>query len=94
MIIYSIDHYHMPFSTTVFPSLEKQSSQPLLGAIILDTFDHWIQKIILEKTLANLTQSAETGWSYPGNFVEPGKSLSEFLYGIETLRKRGQENHD
>lgn len=94
MIIYSLDSFHVPFSTTVLADEDKQSSTPRLGSLILDGSGLWKQRDILQDAVANIDMEArgkDVGVEQGG---DGGKSLSSLFYGIGNLRKRGLEDFE
>lgn len=90
MIIYSIDNFHIPFTTTVMAGMDDQTAKPLIGSLTLDSSGCWKKRDILQDVVAGIESKARKSavCMKQGN---GGGSLSSLLYGIETLRKRGQE---
>ena len=93
-IIYSLDNRHTAFSTIVLASEADQLSRPLLGYLSFNPSGDWEGIGDLEKPIICIDQSAKA--QEPFTNLGPGdeSSFRELLYGIENLRKRGQEGSE
>lgn len=93
MIIYSLDNYHTPFSTTVIESSEEQLSRPMIGCLCFDQSGHWEEVGSLKDSISCMQRIAKSQ-EPRGYGLEKGKPLRDLLYGIENLRKRANEEQD
>jgi hypothetical protein len=93
MIIYSLDSFHVPFSTTVVADECNQSSTPRMGSLLLDGSGYWKQRDILQDAVANFDLKARSK-DFCVEQGDGGKSLSSLFYGIGCLRKRGREDFE
>lgn len=91
-VVYSMDTFHQPFSTDASADIGKLN--PPLGSLSYVTESRTWQ--VIEALQANLVtatrECAERNLRAPGIGTANGKSLTELLYGLESLRKRGSEN--
>lgn len=90
MIIYSLDNFHVPFSTTITAGIHDQKAKSTVGSLTLDSSGCWKQRDIMQDATASIEFKARknAGYMKQGN---DGGSLSTLLYSIEHLRKRGQD---
>lgn len=93
-IIYSLDNCHVAFSTTVLASEAEQFSRPMLGYLSFDASGDWEGIGNLEHPITCMEQSAKAQEPVMNPGSENERSLRELLYGIENLRKRGQEDNE
>ncbi|MCJ1270810.1 tRNA (guanine-N(7)-)-methyltransferase non-catalytic subunit trm82 [Lobaria immixta] len=93
-IIYSLDNCHVAFSTTVLASEAEQFSRPMLGYLSFDASGDWEGIGNLEHPITCMEQSAKAQELVMNPGSENERSLRELLYGIENLRKRGQEDNE
>ena len=95
-IIYSMDTLHQAFTTDSLVDSEKSSSRSLVGSLTYDTdTETWEENQALQKPLGvAMRQCADKDLSLPQAETGKGKSLTELLYGSESLRKRGSENEN
>ena len=93
-IIYSMDTLHRAFSTDLIASTEKGDSRSMVGSLIYCTdTDTWKENEGLQETLTvAMRECAESNLGISQAGVAKGKSVTELLYGLESLRKRGSEN--
>lgn len=96
-IIFSIDNYYIPSSTTTIAGSEERASRPMLGCISFDkSEDH--RRIRSEKNVVARVDhyaKAQEPVEDVNSVMERDSTLRTLLYGVETLRKRaGQEDHD
>lgn len=93
-IIYSLDNCHTAYSTTALASKQEQIRRSVLGYLSFDPSGQWEGIGDLENAIACMEQSAKTQEPVinPGSGNE--RPLRELLYGIENLRKRGQEDYE
>lgn len=89
-VIYSIDNFHVPFSTTMIADTDNQAARSPIGSLSLDSSGRWKQCDIMQNVMAGLEKKAKKGAEDLNQGNDRG-SLSAFLYGIENLRKRGQD---
>lgn len=89
-IIYSLDTFHVPFSTTKIACIDDQTAKSAIGCLTLDSSGIWKQRGIMQNVMASIESEARKneGCMKQGN---DGGSLSSLFYGIENLRKRGQD---
>lgn len=87
MIIYSLDNFHVPFSTAVIADKDQQTTMATIGSLTLDRSGRWRQRDIMRNIVARIGSDATKDAGY----MKQGQSLSSLLYGVENLRKRGQE---
>lgn len=91
-IIYSLDNYHISSSTVELASEEARLSRPFVGCMVFDDTGNLRQGDVLENAIANINRNAKAqqlcGEEGPGK----GQPLSELLYSIENLRKRGHSD--
>ena len=93
-IIFSLDNCHTAFSTTALASEAEQISRPMLGYLSFNSSGHWEGIGDLEKSIACIEQNAKTQEPVKNSGQENERLLRELLYGIENLRKRGQEDDE
>lgn len=89
-IIYSLDNFHVPFSTTTIAGTDQQTARAPLGSLALDSSGHWKPYDIMPNIMTGLENKARKDAENINQGNDRG-SLSAFLYGIENLRKRGQD---
>ncbi len=94
MIIYALDNMHIPFSTTVMAGMDDKKSIPLIGSLILDSSGHWKKHDILQDAVAGIESEAGSKAFCMKQKDDGGRSLRSLFYGIENLRKRGQEESE
>ncbi len=94
MIIYSLDNIHIPFSTTVMACMDDKKSIPLIGSLILDSSGHWKKHDILQDAVAGIESEVGSKAFCIKQKDNGGRTLSSLFYGIENLRKRGQEESE
>ncbi len=92
-IIYSLDNYHNPSSTTTIASAQEQVSRPMIGCMSFNDSGQWERAKFMENALARMEKSAKDQEPIDSG-VENGTPLRDLLYGIGNIRKRGQEDHD
>lgn len=96
-IIFSVDNYYIPSSTTTIARSEERASRPMLGCMSFDESKDY-RKIRSEKNVvARVDQGAKAQEPAEDadSVTEMASTLRTLLYGVETLRKRaGQEDHD
>lgn len=88
-IIYSLDNFHVPFSTTMIADADDQTRSPI-GSLTLESTGYWKQCDIMQDVMASI----ETKGRKDAEYINQGndrRSLSAFLYSIENLRKRGED---
>lgn len=93
-ILYSLDNCHTAFSTTALESEADQFLRPMLGYLSFSPSGHWEGVGDMGNPIACMEQSAKAQEPMVNSGVENERSLRELLYGIENLRKRGQEDYD
>lgn len=93
-IIFSLDNCHTAFSITALASEAEQFSRPMLGYLSFNSSGHWEGIGDLENPIACIEQSAKTQEPVKDSGQENERLLRELLYGIENLRKRGQEDDE
>ena len=93
-VIFSLDNCHTAFSTTALASEAEKFSRPMLGYLSFNPSGHWEGTGDLEKPIACIEQSAKTQEPAKGSEQKNERQLRELLYGIENLRKRGQEDDE
>ena len=96
-VVYSMDTSHQASSTDVSADSEISSSQCLMGSLSYCTnSENWkvneslqanLERAIRESANANLNVSRETREAKE-------KPITELLYGLESLRKRGPDNDE
>ena len=93
-IVYSMDTFHQAFSTDAPADPEKQISRSLVGFLNYCTDSNkWEENQSLQENLVAATREcADSRLLVPQAEAAQGKSLTELLYGLESLRKRGSEN--
>lgn len=91
-IIYSLDNCHTAFSTTALESEPEQLSRPMLGYLSFNPSGHWEGIGDMENPIACMEKSAKAQQPVLNPGSENERSLLELLYGIENLRKKGQED--
>lgn len=96
-IIFSVDNYYSPSSTTTIACSEVRASRPMLGCMSFDEPGDYIrirsEKNVVERVdkCAKAQEPAEDVYSV----IERAITLRTLLYGVETLRKRaGLEDHN
>lgn len=94
MLIYSLDNYHKPFSTTAATSASEQLSRPMIGYLSVDELGDWKDVCDVEDAMECMERSAKAEQPAVDPGSEKDRPLGELLYGIENLRKRGQEEQD
>lgn len=96
-IIFSLDNYYSPSSTTTIARSEERASRPMLGCMSFDKSEDF-RRIRSEKNVVEyIDQSAKAQEpaEYVDSVMERASPFRTLLYGIETLRKRaGQEDHE
>lgn len=96
-IIFSLDNYYSPSSTTTIARSEERASRPMLGCISFDKSGDFRRIRFEENVVEHVDQGAKA--QEPAEDVdsvmERASNFRTLLYGVETLRKRaGQEDHD
>lgn len=91
MIIYSLDNFHVRFSTRLIAGIDGNAAKPSIGCLKVDSLGHWKQYDILQDAVTVIESKARSKKlsSEQGSCRED--SLSSLFYGIENLRKRGQD---
>ena len=83
-ILYTMDNIHYPMSTL---KIQEDSSRPSLGSYFYDsTSNTWIDEGRLNPMISSINQ-----WAKSMDCSVDPQGLSDSLYGMEKLRKRGQE---
>lgn len=90
-IIYSLDNFHIPFSITQIADADEQTARSPLGSLTLDSSGRWKQCDIMQNVIAGLKNNEAKKDADDINQGNDRGSLSALLYGIENLRKRGQD---
>ena len=92
-VVYSMDTSHQAFSTDALADTETQSSRSLMGSLSYDTDSKaWRENQTLQANLvAAMKECADSQLHIPQPGAAREKSLTELLYGLESLRKRGSE---
>ena len=85
-ILYSLDIYHEPFSTTIKSSKEKLESGRLFGSTRLDGLGGDEVKDNDQGIVGALN-----GWAQ-NQAAESQTECKPYSYSLESLRKRGQED--
>lgn len=93
-VVYSMDTYHLAFSTDAPADTGKQISRSLVGSLSYCTDSQtWKENRALQAKLVAATRDwADSHLHVPQAVATKGKLLTELLYGLESLRKRGSEN--
>ena len=93
-IVYAMDTCHQPFATDASAGTERQSPRSLVGSLSYCTdSDTWKEDKSLQANLvAASRECADSHPDAPQAGAAKGKSLTELLYGLESLRKRGSDN--
>ena len=93
-IVYSMDTSHQAFSKDALGDSEKSNSRSLVGSLRYCTDSKiWKANEALQGNLAAaMRERADSILHAPKAGAAKGKSLTELLYGLESLRKRGSEN--
>ena len=93
-LVYSMDTFHQAFSTDAPADTGKQSSQSLVGSLRCCTDSKtWEENQVLQAGLvAAMRECADSHLHVGQAAVANKKQLTELLYGLESLRKRGLEN--
>ena len=88
-IIYTMDNVHLPLSTKTPRNPEKRSSLPWIGYIDLGKWQS--KESVLDGTVGTINECMSG--QDANNDLQDGSlaALQELLYGIDNLRKRGQE---
>ena len=93
-VVYSMDPFHLAFSTVVAADTGKQSSRSLVGSLKYCMKSKiWKENEALQANLVAATREcscSHVNGSQAG--VDEGKPLAELLYSLESLRKRTSEN--
>lgn len=94
-LVYSMDTLHHPYTATLVGN-EDTAPNHSVGAFTFDVFSNaWTEKTRFEETLLpvleNCAQSQPFVWQ---TNAAKGKSLTELLYSLESLRKRTNENEN
>lgn len=92
-VVYSMDTLHQSFSTDASADTGEQRSRSLVGSLTyrMDT-ETWEENQTLQANLVAATREcADSHASIPQAGTAKGKPLTELLYGLESLRKRGSE---
>lgn len=92
-VVYSMDTFHQAFSTDA-QDTGKQISRSLVGSLNYCTESQtWQENRALQSKLVAATSDwADSHLHVPQAVATEGKSLTDLLYGLESLRKRGSEN--
>lgn len=96
-IIFSLDNYHSPSSTTVIASPEDRASRLMLGCMSFDESEDYKRIRLVKTIVARVDQHAKAQEPVDDadSVMERGSTLRTSLYGVGTLRKRvGQEDHE
>ena len=90
-IIYSMDNVHDPSSMTIMATEDTPGERPYLGTLSRELLSgYWHVNKDLEVAINRINRIATS--EKPGKeAASDGSTLSELLYGIEHLRKRGQD---
>lgn len=93
-IVYSMDTSHQAFTTDALADSGKQSSRSLMGSLsYCADSDTWNENQALQANLVAATKECADSHKHARHAgTAKGKSPTELLYGLESLRKRGSEN--
>ena len=88
-ILYSMDNVHEPFSTNTF---QQNDGRPVLGTYsYIQTEKRWVSRANALQDLNKAVDAINIWATTEYASKEEQNTLSERLYGIEHLRKRGLE---
>lgn len=96
-IIFSVDNYHSPSSTTAIAGPEERASRPMLGCMKFDESEDYRRIRSVYNVVAHVDQGAKAQepTEDADSVMERGSTLRTLLYGVGTLRKRaGQDDHE
>lgn len=96
-IIFSVDNYHSPSSTTAKAGPEERASRPMLECLSFDESEDYRRIRSVKSVVARVDQGAKAQEPAEDadSVMERGSTLWTLLYGVGTLRKRaGQEDHE
>lgn len=89
-ILYSMDNLHAPNSTTV---VESKGQRPMLGSYSYsNSLDKWGRESDMEIIAASINNWAAEQESFSSNLNSQSALVSDLLYSIDKLRKRGQDD--
>ena len=93
-VVYSMDTSRQAFSTEASPDTAESNSRSLVGSLSYCTGGTtWEMNEALQADLvATMRECANSNLHVPQTTEAKGKSSTEVLYGLESLRKRGAEN--
>ena len=87
--MYSMDNIHEKCSTNI---LDKGPPRPSLGAVTFSvSAQSWDKEVNIEGIIASMDQETLAQDEVLQEGGSKATALSELLYGLENLRKRGQE---
>ena len=94
-ILYSMDTVHRPFSTTAVTSERDQQTRPSVGTISFSSIHGSHEDTRrFAKLISSMENRAKDQPFVSQEAPGKGRSLREMLYGLESLRKRGEEGND
>ena len=91
-VVYSMDTFHQAVSTDASADIGKLN--PPVGSLsyVTESKTWKVNEALQANLVAGMRECAERNLHPPGIGTANGKSLTELLYGLESLRKRGSEN--
>ena len=91
-VVYSMDTFHQAFSTDA--SADDGKLNPLVGYLsyVTESKTWKVNEALQANLVAAMRECAEGNLRASRIGTAGGKSLTDLLYGLESLRKRGSEN--
>lgn len=95
-VVYSMDTSHQAFSTDALVDTEQSNSRSLVGSVSYcpDSKTWKVNGSLQERLVEAMRGCAQGNLHAPHNKAAKEKPLTELLYGLESLRKRGADNNE
>lgn len=95
-VVYSMDTSHQVFSTDALVDTEKSNSRSLVGSLSYcqDSKTWSVNGFLQEKLVESMRECAQSNLHAPQIRAVKEKPLTELLYSLESLRKRGADNNE
>lgn len=95
-VVYSMDTSHQAFSRDALVDSEKSNSRSSVGSLSYcqDSKTWKVKGSLQEKLVEAMRECAQSNLHVPPIRAAQEKPLTELLYGLESLRKRGAGNNE
>lgn len=95
-VVYSMDPSHQAFSTDALVNTKIPNSRSLVGSLSYcpDSKTWKVNGSLQERLVEAMRECAQGNLQVPQIGAATEKPLTELLYGLESLRKRGADNNN